>query len=311
MVKTHTFTEPTLGSRTSPYLQEKLALLGTTHIFHEVPTLIESLLGISVSESQVYRTLQTVSEAIEDPSLPSTCLQKIQAQPDAQVYGMMDGSFLPTDDGWREVKVGRVFTATPDKPGESWEMGESEYVAQRGHYDTFTEKFEILLPPNSPCKKVFISDGASWITNWLTEKYPDALQILDFFHVCEKLATVPHAIACEKDWFACQKALLLAGGVATVCSSIRSLKRFDGQIELLNYLEKNAFRMRYDAYRSQDLMISSGPIESAHRTVLQTRMKRSGQRWSNGGCDAMVKMRVAYRSGKASLITHALKKQAA
>jgi hypothetical protein len=272
---------------------------------------VESLLGICVSESQVYRTLQTVSEAIEDPSLPSTCLQQIQAQPDAQVYGMMDGSFLPTDDGWKEVKVGRVFTATPDESGHKWDMGESEYVAQRGHYDQFTKKFETLLPPESRCKKVFISDGASWITNWLTDKYPGSLQILDFFHVCEKVAVVPHVRACKKDWFDCQKALLLAGEVNIVCSTIRSLKRFEGQIELLNYLEKNAFRMRYNEYRSLGLMISSGPIESAHRTVLQTRMKRSGQRWSKGGCDAMVKMRVAYRSGKASLITSALSKQAA
>ena len=59
------------------------------------------------------------------------------------------------------------------------------------------------------------------------------------------------------------------------------------------------------------LMIASGPIESAHRTVLQSRMKRSGQRWSDQGCDTMVKLRVAYRSGKASLITNALLKQAA
>jgi hypothetical protein len=273
--------------------------------------LIDSLLGISVSESQVYRTLQTVSETIEDPSIPSISLQQVQSKPDALVYGMMDGSFLPTDEGWKEVKVGRVFTATLDRSGKDWNMGASEYVAQRGHYEKFTEKFELLLPPDSACKKVFISDGASWITNWLTEKYPGSLQILDFFHVCEKLAAVPQVTVCDKDWFERQKALLLAGEQAIVCSSIRSMKCFDGQIGLLNYLEKNAFRMHYDTYRSQGLMIASGPIESAHRTVLQTRMKRSGQRWSNGGCDAMVKMRVAYRSGKESLIRNVFIKQAA
>jgi hypothetical protein len=69
--------------------------------------------------------------------------------------------------------------------------------------------------------------------------------------------------------------------------------------------------MRYNRYRDKGLMISSGPIESAHRTVLQTRMKRSGQRWSYKGCDSIVKLRVAYQSGKSALISNALKKRLA
>ena len=310
VANTHPFAAPTLGSRTSPYLQEKLVLLGATQVFHEVPNLVESLLGISVSESQVYRCVQAVSKKIEDPYLPSVHLQQIQTQPDTSVYGMMDGSFLFTDDGWKEVKVGRVFTATPTTSAASkWNMGQSEYVAQRGHYENFTEKFETLLPPESKCKKVFITDGACWITNWLTKVYPDSIQILDFFHVCEKLATIPHLVACKKGWFERHKALLLAGESAIICSSIKQMKRFDGQTELLNYLEKNTFRMRYNDYREKGLMISSGPIESSHRTVLQVRMKRSGQRWSETGCDSMVRLRVAYKSGKASLIINALTKQ--
>ena len=146
---------------------------------------------------------------------------------------------------------------------------------------------------------------------WLTTTYPESLQILDFFHVCEKLATVPQLIACKRDWFEHHKALLLAGSLDVVCSSIKELTKFDGQTELLNYLEKNAFRMRYNEYRIKRLMISSGPIESAHRTVLQTRMKRSGQRWSKDGCDAMIKLRITYKSGKESLVKNVLSKQAA
>lgn len=69
--------------------------------------------------------------------------------------------------------------------------------------------------------------------------------------------------------------------------------------------------MNYREYRQKGLMIASEPIESAHRTVLQNRMKRSGQRWGEVGCDAMIKLRVAYKSGKDFLITNTFKKQAA
>ena len=66
----------------------------------------------------------------------------MEDQPDTQVYGMMDGSFLFTDDGWKEVKVGRVFTATPNASADKWSMGQSEYVAQSGHYKNVAEKLK-------------------------------------------------------------------------------------------------------------------------------------------------------------------------
>ena len=237
-------------------------------------------------------------------------MHETQNQVEQPVYAMVDGSFLFTDAGWKEVKVGRIFTATPDATtGVHWHLKPSEYVAQRGHYEKFTRQFEILLPPQSTCQKVFVTDGAAWITNWITKSYPDALQILDFFHVCEKLATVAALFPGHTHWFEEQKALLLAGELALVRASITELKAFEGKQELLTYVENNAFRMNYAVYREAKLMISSGPIESAHRTVLQARMKRSGQRWSDAGCDAVVKLRVAYRSGKGKLITEVLKKQ--
>jgi hypothetical protein len=39
-------------------------------------------------------------------------------------------------------------------------------------------------------------------------------------------------------------------------------------------------------------IIGSGAIESAHRTVIQKRMKLSGQRWSRQGAKNMLRLRV-------------------
>jgi len=44
-------------------------------------------------------------------------------------------------------------------------------------------------------------------------------------------------------------------------------------------------------------------VEAAHRTLVQARMKRSGQRWSNKGAQNMLTLRVAYKSGLAQLVT--------
>lgn len=318
-MRTHDFSRPCLGSRTSPYLQEKLSILGSEHVFGAVPQIVESLLGIQVNETQVYRTAQAVSEAIPEGELhsPSQELAAIENDPRQRVYGMVDGSMLQMEDGWQETKVGRVFQAdTKEKEIDyslHWDIQASEYVAHRGHYSGFTEKFERLLPPESPCKKVFVTDGALWIGHWLSGSYPGSVQILDFFHVCEKLSSAAKSAGAGEGWLEQQKYLLLAGKQAQVCKAVARLEHYGPQEreQLLNYLRNNAYRMHYHQYRRKGMMISSGPIESAHRTVLQVRMKRSGQHWSPPGCDHMIKLRVACRSKKLPLITNVFKKQAA
>ncbi len=67
--KAHVFSEPVLGSRTSPYLQSKLVLLGCEHVFGQVPALVESLLGASVSQSQVYRSCQRAAFVADESVL--------------------------------------------------------------------------------------------------------------------------------------------------------------------------------------------------------------------------------------------------
>jgi hypothetical protein len=176
----------------------------------------------------------------------------------------------------------------------------------------FAKEFEQLLPHESACQKVFITDGALWIGLWLLAQYPDAVHILDFFHVCEKLAKVA-VWADTADWFEQMKTHLLAGRQLKVRQSILQMKQLPAEQkdDLLTYLENNEYRMKYDEYRNKGLMIGSGPIESAHRTLLQIRMKRSGQRWSDDGCDKMIKLRVALRSQKFDLITNIFRKSAA
>ena len=81
-----------MGSRTSPYLQEKLALLGSLTVFNQVPELLQKLLGINANQSQTYRVCQTLSRALDGDKLssPSLKMTQQQAQPEQIVYGMVD-----------------------------------------------------------------------------------------------------------------------------------------------------------------------------------------------------------------------------
>ena len=52
-------------------------------------------------------------------------------------------------------------------------------------------------------------------------------------------------------------------------------------------------RMRYPAFRAQGMHVGSGIAEAACKTVVSTRAKRTGMRWTPEGLDAVLAVRTA------------------
>ena len=66
--------------------------------------------------------------------------------------------------------------------------------------------------------------------------------------------------------------------------------------------------MKYKQYRNIGCGITgSGAIESAHRTVIQKRMKLSGQRWSTKGAKNMLRLRIISMNRQWAKVTDFLK----
>lgn len=76
---------------------------------------------------------------------------------------------------------------------------------------------------------------------------------------------------------------------------------------LTAYLRTNRTRMRDDLFRQCGLLCGSRPVEVAHRTLSQVRLKRSGQRWSEHGLDQLVRLRSALKSPQMHLIINLFK----
>ena len=66
--------------------------------------------------------------------------------------------------------------------------------------------------------------------------------------------------------------------------------------------------MKYRLYRDEGLPIGSGAVESAHRHVLQTRMKCAGQHWSLRNARRMARLRAAYRTAGARRFYDAIRR---
>jgi thermostable 8-oxoguanine DNA glycosylase len=69
--------------------------------------------------------------------------------------------------------------------------------------------------------------------------------------------------------------------------------------------------MDYKNYRIRGLQIGSEAIETAHRNIIQKRMRQSGQRWYRKRAQYMLNLRTCYMSGKWKNVIRIIRKNAA
>lgn len=233
------------------------------------------------------------------------------------VYAMFDGCMLPTRPqkianeeigSWKEMKLGRIFTERNhlDLGSKPNIIRESIYVSHFGNHQDFTNKLEVVVDrfENLDERLVLINDGAVWIANFIKANYPNATDILDFYHASEYLHEFSKVLFSKKTqeidrakWTDKQILRLLNDNIESVIEEIEQMVlngkvRIAIQQKIITYYSKNKNRMRYKTYRDKGLLIGSGPIESAHRFVLQKRMKQSGQKWTKKGGQAVANLRV-------------------
>ena len=269
-------------------MQELLVYAGQLDCYERCNVILEKFIDIQVSASQVYLVTDCYGKAAEKEVNICRSLEPVKKE--EVLYVEADGSMLLTrDEGWKEVKVGRMFTSGSciDPNGKSSWIRHSQYVAHLGNSKGFAKKMDRLIDSYGRLGKrlVFISDGGTWIKNWIEDAIPEAVSILDYYHVCEHLHQFANTVfgdeAVLKKWTDEQKELLL----------------------LINYYTNNTYRMNYKGYKNIRLgLIGSGAIDpidigSAHRTVVQKRMKQSGQRWSNKWAQNMLNLRLLTMNG--------------
>ncbi len=289
-----------------------MALAGVSDVYSKSNDLLNAFLGINICESQVYRVTDCLGHQLT-ANLRGT-LAHPPLKEDQRVYASMDGSMIQMDQGWQEIKLGRVFredsrleNGTQGQGEIRYKLDESIYSGALGSHTDFIPKFEASLGTYKNHKEqlVFITDGAAWIQKYLAESFSESTHILDYYHAVEHLADFAKSHFSDsvkaKHWVESQKVELLEGSTQNVIDTLSQLRNLsttakEQQIKLMQYYKNNIQRMNYKVFRNQGLMIGSGPMEAAHRTVIQTRMKRSGQRWTTAGAQAMINLRVIKES---------------
>jgi hypothetical protein len=223
-----------------------------------------------------------------------------------RLYGSMDGAFVPVEQEWKEAKLISWYQV-----GKRY--GKNELYAQAiQHYASLEEvaKFGELVwatgvehQADRAQELIFVCDGAAWIWKLVDQYFPQAVQIVDWYHACQYLYPVAEAVfdtsQQQAEWVEAMKAFLWEGEVEAVIQACQDLPaKADAPAQrLMTYYCNHQERMRYAVFRQANYMIGSGTVESGCKQVVSMRLKRSGASWSRAGASATAKARTAWISG--------------
>ncbi len=319
----------------SPGVRRMQALVGQEAPFDRGREQLQLLAGLEVTTKSVERTAEAIGADIaqreqgEIQKALQLDLPVIAGEPIPILYVQMDGTGVPVvkretvgrqgkTEGQpahtREVKLGCVFTQTTwDRKG--YPLRDPDSTTYTGAIETAEEFGKRIYREawkrgwSRAKKKVVIGDGAEWIWNLVAEHFPGAIQIVDLYHARQHLWEVarqlyPNDAVHQKAWMKIhQKRLLDKGKITKLVSSLRSSDSdHPAVVEKIrseaDYFERNAKRMQYPKFRRQHLFIGSGVIEAGCKTVIASRLKRSGMFWTVRGANAILTLRCSHLNGR-------------
>jgi len=298
--------------------------------FEESSALLHELAGVDVSVSQVQRAAEALGAEIAADE--RVCVEKMGEVAPTMYLGM-DGTGVPMrpaevagragkqPDGsarTREAKVVTVWTAeSRDEEGkpvrDPGSITYSSAIESAATSDTSPQRSDLAERvlrettrrgfTEAP-KCVVLGDGSAWIWNTAAELFPQAIQILDRFHVKQTLHRTAQSIFGAtsdeaKAWATARCTELDDGKLHTIVHALRP--HAGSSIEAakcLLYIFRNRARMRYPKFHAQALCTSTGVLEAGCKVLIGTRLKRSGMHWTVSGANNIIALRCSKLSGR-------------
>lgn len=157
-----------------------------------------------------------------------------------------------------------------------------------------------------------VGDGASWIAEAYERQFGTQSEYLvDFYHVCEYLAEAAETCAGtnptpvkRKKWIERQKHWLKQNRAGQVLCNLEKHLEAAGVPEenapvrkCWRYLKNRPDQLNYKGALEKGLPIGSGETESAHRHLIQRRLKLPGAWWKRETASDMAQLRVTRANG--------------
>lgn len=198
--------------------------------------------------------------------------------------------------GWKqnrsfEVRCATVATGSLKGPGKKRHLENRVGYASYCDVDEFRQRVSVLALKSgymTAAMRIFVSDGASWIGTMIRDYFPDAIHVLDMYHLKAKIHLLFGIKATGKDALLCDRVISAAnrydpGALAALISSWKppDVAKTEARDELAGYVKSNA-----EAIRNHTLVgiHGSGWIEKGVDLMISRRLKNRGMAWTTQGC---------------------------
>jgi len=315
------------GTSLSPGLtamNDKAAAAGP---FAGAASMLEDLAGVRLTVKRVERAAEASGAAHAAQARERSALitgRKLVPLPPRHdldmLYGVIDGTGVPMtaretagrdgkgDDGrarTREVKLAVFFNQhSLDQDGYPVrDRASSSYIASFETASVFADLVKaegIRRGADHVRQLTFIGDGAAWIWNLVTGKFPEATQIVDLYHAREHLHSLARSLEFMlldhySEWLQARLEDLDYGYIDGIEAAVREYPlqgaRKTEVDKELGYFLNNAPRMRYRWFRQCGLFVGSGVVEAGCKNIVGQRLKQAGMHWTTDGADAIIALR--------------------
>lgn len=204
------------------------------------------------------------------------------------MYIEFDGSMVRTilskGTEWKELKLGTIFIK--NQKGKVLRKEYISYVGKAEDFKAFLFNLAVEMGYMEMEKVIVIADGAHWIWNICKELFPDAIEILDYFHLKENIYEYYNELYKEDEKKAKKEAKKIIKMIDKGKEISKILKKIpiienkpESIVNLPNYIDNNTDRINYLQYKKENYDIGSGVIESGNKNVIQHRLKQTGMKW--------------------------------
>lgn len=310
----------------SAELSRLAAMTGVELPFATGRDLFETLTLVSISDQAMSKATTAIGSRIEQYEKEATTASKDEThllekqrkeKHPLRMYGSIDATKVHIRDDeehrWRDLKIGAFYEARgkpPASPNGKWTIQAERinYFADICHVSQFSPlvwAHGVRHNAQLAFDLIFVCDGADWIWNIVEEHFPNAVQILDWFHASEHLAPVAQAIFHDPNhasaWIERMKSLMWEGDISSILNEL-DMQRQTASDDIIritaNYFERNKQRMRYAEFRKQGYQIGSGTIESAAKQIGMMRLKVPGAIWNEASARKVAKARAEFLSNR-------------
>jgi hypothetical protein len=290
---------------------------GADHSFGHVPEKLKEHYGITLPASTVRNITETHARHVHERRRQ----ERIEEYPTVTgrdcVIAETDGSMVPivvTDKNAEDRRKGKKHTWKEARLSIAHVPGDTTLKFGVEFQENVDEAGKVLF--DCACRAGFgqgtylhsVGDGAAWIFGQVEKRF--GLQghyLVDFYHLCEYLEDAAPACSGKNEkgsWIDRQKEFLKSGHAEKVIEALQPHLEPETEEDrnapvrrCLRYLLNRPGQFNYPGAQAHGLPVGSGEIESAHRYIIQERLKIAGAWWTPENARFMLALRVDRADG--------------